>query len=297
MRVEPQPYRRWTEAWRCTTDRCELVVVTSVGPRILSLRLDGGPNLLAEDSTGFGVGAWRLYGGHRFTTAPEDDSSYVPDNDPCTVELRDEGLLIQSAPAQGVPARTLLIQEGGDGDGFDLTQQLTSDGPKAWRGSPWAITCVAPGGVVVIPRDTGRAANSTGEVRFWHSDSPTHAGSGSPQWDIGGDHVVVRPSGQIGKIGLYSGRGWLAWLRRDCSFMVAVDKIASAPAYPDGGCNAEVYTSPAYVELEVLGPLTTLAPGESTSLVSHWRLTQRTYEPCQWQAFEDEVNRGSAYAR
>ena len=87
MKIEQTSYRHWPEAYRCTVGPLELVVVTSIGPRILSLRYDGGQNPLDEDTTDFGVGAWRLYGGHRLTVAPETPASYSPDNAPCAVEL------------------------------------------------------------------------------------------------------------------------------------------------------------------------------------------------------------------
>ena len=43
-------------------------------------------------------------------------------------------------------------------------------------------------------------------------------------------------------------------------------------AYPDGGCNAEVFTAGGYMELESLGPLTTLEPGASVEHVERWSL-------------------------
>jgi len=50
----------------------ELIVGISAGPRILSLHFAGGENLLFQDTTNFKVGDWCLYGGHRFTIAPEN---------------------------------------------------------------------------------------------------------------------------------------------------------------------------------------------------------------------------------
>ena len=89
MKIERVEYRDWPEAYRCTAGPVELVIVTAIGPRILSLRLDGGTNLLFEDDTDFGVGAWRLYGGHRFATAPESarQAAVRPRPSPCNPTL------------------------------------------------------------------------------------------------------------------------------------------------------------------------------------------------------------------
>lgn len=42
--------------------------------------------------------------------------------------------------------------------------------------------------------------------------------------------------------------------------------------YPDGGCNVESFTNESFLEIETLGPLTTLAPGKTISHVERWYL-------------------------
>ena len=42
--------------------------------------------------------------------------------------------------------------------------------------------------------------------------------------------------------------------------------------YPDFGCNFEVFTNPDFLELETLGPLVELQPGEMVEHVEHWWL-------------------------
>ena len=55
----------------------------------------------------------------------------------------------------------------------------------------------------------------------------------------------------------------LAWVGRNC--VVRIDAEVGPGEYPDGGCVTEVYTNPdplKYVELETLGPLTTMNAGD-----------------------------------
>ena len=42
--------------------------------------------------------------------------------------------------------------------------------------------------------------------------------------------------------------------------------------YTDHGCNTEVYTEAAFFEVESLGPLVTLAPGQTASHKERWFL-------------------------
>lgn len=55
----------------------------------------------------------------------------------------------------------------------------------------------------------------------------------------------------------------MAWLGQNC--VVRIDTDIRPGEYPDGGCVTEVYTNPdplQYVELETLGPLTTMNAGD-----------------------------------
>ena len=79
-------------------ENLKLLVPQSIGPRILSLSLNGGENLLAELQDAVlecpGSGKLHLYGGHRLWHAPEEPSrTYIPDNAP--VEICQRIFIIQ----------------------------------------------------------------------------------------------------------------------------------------------------------------------------------------------------------
>jgi hypothetical protein len=68
----------------------------------------------------------------------------------------------------------------------------------------------------------------------------------------------------------------LLWVGKQC--MVRIDAETGPGEYPDGGCVTEVYTSPdplAYVELETLGPLASIAVGESIERATVYSLMPR----------------------
>ena len=48
--------------------------------------------------------------------------------------------------------------------------------------------------------------------------------------------------------------------------------MQAGATYPDGGCNAEVYCGDRFVELESLGVLGAVAPGQAVKLTETWEL-------------------------
>ena len=69
----------------------------------------------------------------------------------------------------------------------------------------------------------------------------------------------------------------MAWLGRNC--VVRIDTEIRPGEYPDGGCVTEVYTNPdplQYVELETLGPLTTMNPGDRVEQTTVYTVTPRS---------------------
>jgi hypothetical protein len=59
------------------------------------------------------------------------------------------------------------------------------------------------------------------------------------------------------------------------------DEGDEARIFPEGGCRSEIYTNPdplAYVELETLGPLVELKPGDSTERTAIYTVLPRTMD-------------------
>lgn len=72
--------------------------------------------------------------------------------------------------------------------------------------------------------------------------------------------------------------GALVWVGAAESVLIESPRVAGAE-YPDQGSSAEIYTNPdplAYVELELLGPLQTLAPGQKMERDNRYTLFRRS---------------------
>ena len=289
MRIERTRFCGWPEAYRCTVGEVELTVVVSVGPRILSLRFKDGENLLHADGDDLRVGDWRLYGGHRFTTAPESPASYVPDNAPCRAIEQNGSLFIVSPEAPDGLGRSMRIAGANDSRGFELTHVLCNSSCQEWSGALWAITGLVAAGRVVVPWGCGNDRWRTQMVRYLvHAGTP-YANATSRQWQPAADHFVIEPAAERGKIGLYSDRGWVALLRPDGTFVKRCPAVAPEGECPDGGCNVEVYVGADYVELETLSPLTILGPGEVLEHVERWSLLRETFTPEHWPMIEGQL--------
>jgi len=262
----------------------EMIVVTDIGPRIMSFRLGNGPNILYEDKTGFSVGDWQLYGGHRFATAPETTKTYEPDNQPCQAVVGGQLLRISGPPGCGAIQKIMEISHCRCCDGFKVRHILRNTGGMLWPAAPWAITCVKPIGRVVAQWGSGTGKWRTNMVRYWSQMGSCGTCANSRQWQPGNDIFVVQPSGETGKIGLYTDQGWMALLAGELTFIKRFQPVVRQSLCPDGGCNIEIYTCSNYIEMETLGAFETICPDAEITHTECWKLSADVFEPDQFKA-------------
>jgi hypothetical protein len=253
-----------------------LWVTQSVGPRIIGLALSGGANLLAElpDATLEcpGRGTFSFYGGHRLWYAPEDpQSTYLPDNAPVTVADRERGVLVtQPVEAQTGIQKSLAISLPGRNARVVIDHTIHNRGRQPVELAPWAITQLRPGGVAILPQVMGPADEydvlPNRQIALW-----PYTPINSPHITWGDRYVFVEATMQKGalKIGFPNSVGWMGYALGDTLF---VKHAAYRPdaAYFDRGSSSECYCNPHFLELETLGPRTTLAPGESVTHRETW---------------------------
>jgi hypothetical protein len=281
LRVEKTDFLRWREAYRLCLGEAEMVVVTEIGPRILSLRVGGGPNLLFVDEemelgTGEGDEAWHIYGGHRIWVAPENENAYAPDNLPCKVEVSD-GSLTVLAPVMPRTQLQKRLTVGARGDCFAVAQGVVNRGEAIHLGAVWALTCVDPKvGVVVFPWGRGGTWD-TKRITYWNRWMEHRSDVTSRQWQPGPDLFRVVPTGEEGKVGTNSPEGWVALCRPDATFIKSREWVAAS--YPDEDCSLQVYTCSSFIELETLGPVTTFYPGVEVVHEEIWTVTPQAVDP------------------
>ncbi|MFN3652263.1 MAG: hypothetical protein ACK47B_22010 [Armatimonadota bacterium] len=274
--METVSWGGWPHCLRLSDGAVELIVTTDVGPRIVHFGFQGGPNELREfpEQQGLtGGDEWHVFGGHRLWHAPEQKPrSYQPDNDSVEHETRENGVrLLQPVEAVTGIQKSLEIEFAGEAH-LRLTHRLTNRGAWPVRLAPWALTVMAPGGTVVIPQPPYASPENllpNRSVVLWPYTRP-----GDPRLLWGQRYLRVRPDAareEATKLGTQSTEGWCAYVNGDRLFLKCVRHFPDAE-YPDLNCGLECYTAGDFLELETLGPLQTLQPGESAEHVEQWLL-------------------------
>jgi hypothetical protein len=291
MTIDWVAYAGWEHCLRLTDGRIEAIVTTDVGPRIIRFGAVGGANLLHENPAqrGLAGGAdWRAYGGHRLWHAPEaKPRTYAPDNGPVACTLWDGGALLSlpPEPASGIAKQMELRLDPDRGD-LEVSHRLTNHNPWAVELAPWAITMMAAGGVAVMPQEPyaphpdfgpdrpGAAAGSYLPVRSLGLWSYTRLDD--PRWGFLDRLILTRQDPSLRqplKYGVSNRQGWCGYLRQG-EMLVKRFHWQEGARYPDLGCNAEVFTDGEMLELETLGPLVLLAPGQTVEHEESWSLLQ-----------------------
>lgn len=283
VQVEEITYRNW-KAVRISNETVQLIILTEVGPRIVSFGFLGDENEfyeVPEHAGKRGDQTFRVYGGHRLWVSPEIPRTYYPDNFPVTVTRSGEAVVF-TAPRESMPPGTNLqkqleVKLAETGAGVTVTHRIRNVGDEPTELAPWALSVMAGGGTAILPL-APRAPMSPsrllpeGVFAIW-----SYTDLADPRWKIGTKYIQLQQSGndssefqqQMG--GIFNPLGWGAYFRKGHLFLkkAAVDRTAK---YPDFGCNFEVFTDAHSLELETLGPLRNLEPGETAEHVERWFL-------------------------
>jgi hypothetical protein len=257
----------------------ELVLVTDLGPRIIRYAFVGGENALGElepdaAPTKTALGDWYLYGGHRIWAAPEAmPRTYAPDNGP--VDVRVDGAtvtLTQPVDASGLQ-KVLTVTLAATGTDVTVGNGVVNKTHWPLALAPWALTVMNGGGVVIIPNEPYKSHDDelapARAITAW-----TYTNLADPRWTLGQKYIRLRvdPSmKESQKIGVANKRGWAGYFRQGL-LLVKRYGWTEGVAYPDYGVNTETYTSENFVELETLGPMANLEPGQSATHEERWSL-------------------------
>lgn len=274
-------YGGWPNCIKLSDGRTELVVTTDVGPRVIRFARVGGPNVMKEyaDQLGQTGGRdWRIYGGHRLWHAPEvKPRTYALDNTPVEAKWRD-GVLTIVQPVEKLTGIQKEMEIGyAKGGQVWLTHRLANRNQWDVELAPWCLTVMAPGGRAILPQEKFIAHTDhllpARPLVLWH-----YTNMADPRWVWGTKYIQLRQDPAIAapqKLGLLNTKGWAAYALGGDLF---IKRFACEPGatYADCGCNTELFTNGDMLEVESLGPLTRLAPGESVEHIEAWSLNNVT---------------------
>lgn len=259
---------------RLASEHLWVDVLATAGPRIVRLGLTGSArNLLAETpDAGWETpyGRYELFGGHRLWFAPEDPERVaVPDGTGLRVDLEPNGIRLTGA-TEGPTGlvRSMVLRLLSERAGLEVCHELRNVGDRAVRLAPWPITQLPLGGTVLLPQaaaSPGHHVRPNRTLVLWPYTS----------WE----DLRFRPrdglvllDAQVGpslKVGYFNDDGWVGYVRDGAVLVRAFEPQLGRP-HPDLGCNVEVFIGDRFLEIELLGPLSELAPDETVALVERW---------------------------
>lgn len=246
-------------------------VTASAGPRIIGLfRAGGDANVLAvlPDATleRSGGPPYRMLGGHRLWAGPEvADITYQPDDRPCAVTEVDDGVRVE-APADGAGLIKSIEVCRSDG-GWTIDHSIRNGSTVGVSLAPWAITQLPLGGRMVVPSSTDAGGpQADRSLVLWPYSDP-----GDARLHLTADAVAVDTvaTGCRLKIGVAPGRGRASYTRNGTVLEKHVE-IEPDAVYADRGAAIQVFLSDDFCELETLGPLREVAPGDVTTHRERW---------------------------
>ncbi|MGB7189135.1 MAG: hypothetical protein WBD10_03290 [Acidobacteriaceae bacterium] len=276
--VEKIEYGGWKNCYRVSNDSVEIIVTGDVGPRILRYGFIGRQNLFKEfqDQIGkTGESHFKARGGHRLWRAPEDlASTWVPDNVSVEISVKPSGVAAL-APVERMSGlrKEIEVELAPSGSEVIAVHRIRNCSEKPLTFAPWALTMMAPGGVAVAgfpPRAAypGKLDPTNPLVMWAYTDLS------DKRLTLTRKYLVLRqdmnnPSPQ--KLGLFNEDTWACYLLNGDLFVKRAQSNPSE-AYPDLGCSFEMFTNNEFLELETLGPLRGVLPGESVEHTERWNL-------------------------
>jgi hypothetical protein len=278
VRIEKTGYQGWANCYRITNGEIELIVTADVGPRIMRCAFVGGQNLFKEFPEQLGKSGERdfqLRGGHRLWVAPERlATTWAPDNAPVKIDTRGDVLEATAPvePSTGLQKQIVVRMEASEAR-VEVLHRVTNTGPWTIELAPWALTMLAPGGTEVMglpPRGKHpEVLLPTNPLVMW-----AYTDLSDKRWRFTKKYLILRQDPKVAapqKLGLFNPRTWAAYLVGSDLF---VKQLTADPAriYPDFGCSFETFTNAEFLEMETLGPIAKLEPGQAAVHLERWSL-------------------------
>jgi hypothetical protein len=294
IKIEPTHFKGWENCWRIANPEIELIVTADIGPRVIHGAVAGRRNLFKnfeEQMGGRGEATWMSRGGSRIGIGPEDlVASYAADNTPVEVEIRNDILTATARVEAGVQVqKEMIIRMPEKGSSVEIRHRVRNAGLLPAEFAVWVLTVMAPGGVAVTgfprrgthPEDL---APSNPLVMWPFTDLS------DPRWRFLRKYLMLQQNPEISapqKLGHFSPYTWGAYFLNGDLFIKRYS-ADSARIYPDFGCSFEIFTNAEILELETMGPLCRVAPGDWIEHTEHWSLHSQV-APSMWT--DDELDR------
>jgi hypothetical protein len=278
VKVDKVEYKGWKNCYRVANGEVELIVTGDVGPRIIRFGFVGGQNLFKEVAGQLGKSGeekFQLRGGDRVWKAPEDPvASWAPDNSPVEIRVTPSGLIARE-PVEPLTnlQKEIEVSMAPSGTSVTVSHRIVSHSLFPLEFAPWALTVMAPGGFVVtgFPArgDYPAHLEATNPLVMW-----AYTNLADPRLKITRKYLILHQDSshaEAEKIGLFNRDTWAAYVLNGEAFVKRAEADPSK-SYPDFGCSFATFTNSEFLEVETIGALTNVLPGNAVEQVEHWAL-------------------------
>lgn len=301
MITEIVNYKDFGRCLRLDNGKIEAYVTLDVGPRIIKFNASGCENLLFNDasrcvdvSSLFGEGEkWHTYGGHRMWISPEEmPKTYYPDNHPVEYEIEKydgKVKVLLTPPPQRITNMQLqlLITIEEEGDKMTVVHYLKNIGTETVKKGIWGITVTDVNGIAILKQpERNTALLPDRQVVFW-----PYTKMNDERLLLGEKYIAVQQDPadtQVpAKIGYTNFEGKLYCFNKNQAMSISYPSDYSKGEYPDFGVSCEIYTNKAILEIESLGHIGNIMPGNTVYHTEEWFVT-----PCDCKPSlnEDEID-------
>jgi hypothetical protein len=279
MAAEYSSFAGWERNLKLSNGFVEVIITLEVGPRIISYRPVQGRSvfkLVDEEAAKSKEDVWKIRGGHRLWTAPEDfgkeDSlCYALDNSEVEHAIEDDFTVKVSNLIEKPTKirREMVVRLERTNPKVTVEHRITNEGGMPLEIAPWALSVMAEGGYAVL----SQPPLGTHPQDYL----PNRSIVAWPFTDLSDERFRVGPRTIClyqthrppFKIGLRHSEGWAAYILGDHLFMKNVP-FTEGESYPDFGSNFETFTNAEFLELETLGPLKRISAGEALVHSESW---------------------------
>ncbi|MBN1760332.1 MAG: T9SS type A sorting domain-containing protein [Chitinispirillaceae bacterium] len=296
-------YNGWTSNWNMVytmkNDIATVAVVPKLGGRVMQYNLGTDASIYIENDQQTPTSGNDLVGGFRMLPSPQADFGWPSppnlDFNPYTCTERTTGtdstvLYLESQVENSTDskyqkhtglqfARSITLYKASTRVKVEMT--MRNKGTQSMTHGIWDITQTnAPNSNCWVYFQRNASSTLGGGKGFvqYMGESPDAAAAAeaATQWKpdaAEGNIMGVQFLKKVGKIGADCRAGWICFNNRQSGYAyVKTFTYENGKNYPDSGASVQAYIYKDYdmMEVEVLGPLVTLAAGDSTKLIENW---------------------------
>ena len=282
---ELESYKNYGRVLSIANGVIECFVTLDCGPRVIRFSFVGEKNIFNSTREELGVlggddfenffgkdKKWHSYGGHRIWTSPESfPETYYPDNDPVEYQKTESGAIFTPpAETENGVQKSLEIKMDADDANMQVIMNVKNITDKPMEFSIWGISVCDKDGTLFVPmndNDTGLLHNRN--ISVW-----SYTDLSDKRIKFGKKYAIIKQErdGEPLKLGFDISKGKAYYKLGDKLFLKTFNANHGTAVYPDGNCSFESYTSQNFLEVESLGELKEVLPGETSTNCEGWSL-------------------------